>query len=176
MVVSGGVHEEDPARYLALVDAALEAIARGDVYQANLSRGWRADLAPGTDEIDLYRRLRAANPAPFAGIARLPGFSVLSSSPERLLRIADGVASTRPIAGTRPRGRDARTDAELRTELRLNEKERAEHVMLIDLERNDLGRVCRAGSVARRRADDRRELRARASHRLERARRAARAA
>ncbi len=145
--VRGEVHEEEPARFLRVVEAALEAIGRGDVYQANLSRRWRAQLAPGIDEGELYRRLRAANPAPFAGIARLPGFSVLSSSPERLISIENGIASTRPIAGTRPRGRDARADAELRADLRLNEKERAEHVMLVDLERNDLGRICRAGSV-----------------------------
>ena len=145
--VRGAVREEDPERYLRVVESALEAIGRGDVYQANLSRHWGAELAPGVDEAELYRRLRAANPAPFAGIARLPGFSVLSSSPERLLRIQHGIASTRPIAGTRPRGRDARSDAQLRTDLRLNEKEQAEHVMLVDLERNDLGRICRAGSV-----------------------------
>src|SRR5688572_19740159 len=145
--VRGEVHEEEPPRFLRVVEATLEAIGRGDVYQANLSRRWRAQLAPGMDEGELYRRLRAANPAPFAGIARLPGFSVLSSSPERLMSIENGIASTRPIAGTRPRGRDARADAELRADLRLNEKERAEHVMLVDLERNDLGRICRAGSV-----------------------------
>jgi anthranilate synthase component 1 len=145
--VIGKVHEEEPARFLRVVEAALEAIGRGDVYQANLSRRWSAQLAAGIDEGELYRRLRAANPAPFAGIARLPGFSVLSSSPERLLSIEGGIASTRPIAGTRPRGNDARSDAQLRTDLRLNEKERAEHVMLVDLERNDLGRICRAGSV-----------------------------
>ena len=147
VAVSGEVREDDPARYLSMVEAALAAIGRGDVYQANLSRRWRAQLAPGVDEVELYRRLRAANPAPFAGIARLPGFSVLSSSPERLLRIEDGIASTRPIAGTRPRGLDPRSDAALQSDLRLNEKERAEHVMLVDLERNDLGRICRAGSV-----------------------------
>jgi anthranilate synthase component 1 len=145
--VAGDVEEEDPARFLRVVAAALEAIGRGDVYQANLSRGWRARLVPGASDVDLYRRLRTANPAPFAGIARLPGFSVLSSSPERLLRIEGGVASTRPIAGTRPRGRDARSDARLRADLHLNEKERAEHVMLVDLERNDLGRICRPGTV-----------------------------
>jgi anthranilate synthase component 1 len=145
--VRGAVQEEEPGRFLRVVTEALEAIGRGDVYQANLSRGWRAELATGIDEASLYRRLRAANPAPFAGIARLPGFSVLSSSPERLLSIEDGIASTRPIAGTRPRGGDARADAELRADLRLNEKERAEHVMLVDLERNDLGRICRAGTV-----------------------------
>jgi anthranilate synthase component 1 len=129
------------------VAAALEAIARGDVYQANLSRRWRARLARGVDASELYRRLRRANPAPFAGIARLPGFAVLSSSPERLLRIERGVASTRPIAGTRPRGQTSVSDESLRRELRLNEKEQAEHVMLVDLERNDLGRICRAGTV-----------------------------
>jgi anthranilate synthase component 1 len=141
------VDEEPPGRFLAGVESVLEAIARGDVYQANLSRGWRARLPSNLAPVDLYRRLRHANPAPFAGIARLPGFTLLSSSPERLLRIADGEASTRPIAGTRPRGDSASRDAALREELVLNEKERAEHVMLVDLERNDLGRVCVGGSV-----------------------------
>jgi anthranilate synthase component 1 len=77
----------------------------------------------------------------------LAGFEVLSSSPERLLQVRDGIASTRPIAGTRPRGANRNTDESLARELVLNEKERAEHVMLVDLERNDLGRVCRAGTV-----------------------------
>jgi anthranilate synthase component 1 len=91
--------------------------------------------------------LREANPAPFAALAQCDEFAVLSSSPERLLQIRDGVASTRPIAGTRPRGKDAASDSALVTELRLNEKERAEHIMLVDLERNDLGRICKAGTV-----------------------------
>jgi anthranilate synthase component 1 len=141
------VVEEPPERFLRGVVDVLEAIARGDVYQANLSRGWRASLPAGTSPEALYRRLREANPAPFAGIARLPGFTLLSSSPERLLRIRGSVASTRPIAGKRPRGDSAATDETLRTELGLNEKERAEHVMLVDLGRNDLGRICRGGTV-----------------------------
>ena len=141
------LREEDPAIFLAGVQQALAAIGRGDVYQVNLSRAWSARLRGEATEVDLYRRLRVANPAPFAGIARLPGFAVLSSSPERLLRVADGMASTRPIAGTRPRGQDAESDASLKAELWLNEKERAEHIMLVDLERNDLGRVCKAGTV-----------------------------
>jgi len=141
------IDEEPPERYLAGVEATLAAIGRGDVYQANLSRRWRARLKPGVDATDIYRRLRRANPAPFAGVAHLPGFSVLSSSPERLLRVENGTASTRPIAGTRPRGQTRTSDESLRSELRLNEKEQAEHVMLVDLERNDLGRVCRAGTV-----------------------------
>jgi anthranilate synthase component 1 len=146
-VIELPLDEEPPERYLAGVESALEAIARGDVYQANLSRRWRARLARGVDASTVYRRLRRANPAPFAGIAHLPGFSVLSSSPERLMRIENGSASTRPIAGTRPRGQTRTSDESLRTELRLNEKEQAEHVMLVDLERNDLGRICRAGTV-----------------------------
>ncbi len=146
-VVAGDVVEEPAERFVEGVREVLEAIGRGDVYQANLSRGWRARLAPGATPADLYRRLRSANPAPFAGSAVLPGFALLSSSPERLLRIRGNVASTRPIAGTRPRGESAARDAALRTELRLNEKEQAEHVMLVDLERNDLGRICRGGTV-----------------------------
>jgi anthranilate synthase component 1 len=140
--------EEEPAEvFLRGVERILEAIGRGDVYQANLSRGWFAQRAAGQSASDLYRRLRDANPAPFSGIARLPGFTLLSSSPERLVRVRGRIASTRPIAGTRPRGESVATDARLRTELQLNEKERAEHVMLVDLERNDLGRICRGGTV-----------------------------
>ena len=145
--LDGQIQEQDAAIFLGGVEAILEAIGRGDVYQANLSRPWQARLADGVSVAELYRRLRRANPAPFAASAHLPGFSVLSSSPERLLRISDGVASTRPIAGTRPRGTDMLSDDALKRELKLNEKERAEHVMLVDLERNDLGRICRAGTV-----------------------------
>jgi anthranilate synthase component 1 len=141
------VTEQDPAVFKEGVLRVLDAIARGDVYQANLSRSWRARLAPGARPADLYRALRRANPAPFAAIAELGDFAVLSSSPERLLELRDGLASTRPIAGTRPRGRDAAADDALKRELRLNEKEQAEHVMLVDLERNDLGRICRGGTV-----------------------------
>lgn len=141
------VTEQDPAAFEDGVREVLAAIARGDVYQANLSRPWRAQLARGATRVDLYRALRRANPAPFAAMADLGEFAVLSSSPERLLELRGGRASTRPIAGTRPRGGDADADAALKRELRLNEKERAEHVMLVDLERNDLGRICRGGTV-----------------------------
>jgi anthranilate synthase component I len=141
-------HAEEAADvFLRGVESVLTAIGRGDVYQANLSRGWTARLADGALAAELYRRLRVANPAPFAGIAALPGFTLLSSSPERLLRIRAGVASTRPIAGTRPRGHTTAADETLKRDLVLNEKERAEHVMLVDLERNDLGRICRGGTV-----------------------------
>jgi len=145
--LASAVREQDPQVFLDGVRAILAAIARGDVYQANLSRSWRAALAPGATVCDLYRALRQANPAPFAALAQLDGFALLSSSPERLLQLQDGIASTRPIAGTRPRGRDAQDDDALKRELTLNEKERAEHIMLVDLERNDLGRICRGGTV-----------------------------
>jgi anthranilate synthase component I len=142
------VCEEPAAVFLHGVRRVLEAIAAGEVYQANLSRGWQAWLAPGATAADLYRALRRANPAPFAALAQLDGWALLSSSPERLLELRGGWANTRPIAGTRPRGSDADADAALKRELTLNEKERAEHVMLVDLGRNDLGRICRGGSVA----------------------------
>jgi anthranilate synthase component 1 len=141
------VREEDPAVFIEGVGSVLEAIARGDVYQANLSRAWCAELGHGATACDLYRRLRESNPAPFAALAHLGEFDLLSSSPERLLQVQDGIASTRPIAGTRPRGHDEAADAALKRQLQLNEKERAEHIMLVDLERNDLGRICRAGTV-----------------------------
>ena len=141
------VQEQDAQAFLAGVREVQDAIARGEVYQANLSRAWSARLAPDASACDLYRALRQANPAPFAALAEFGDFTVLSSSPERLLQVSDGIASTRPIAGTRPRGRDEAADVALKHELGLNEKERAEHVMLVDLERNDLGRICRGGSV-----------------------------
>ncbi len=146
-LLAGDLCEEPPTIFLDGVRSVLDAIGRGDVYQANLSRGWTAQLAKGTSTAEIYRRLRTANPAPFAGIAALSGFTLLSSSPERLLEIRGRTATTRPIAGTRPRGADSAADDTLKRDLVLNEKERAEHVMLVDLERNDLGRVCRGGTV-----------------------------
>jgi anthranilate synthase component 1 len=142
------VEEEAPGRFLRSVRGALAHIAAGDVYQANLSRRWWGRAPGGVDPTALFARLRKTNPSPFAALLRYRDFAVVSSSPERLLAIRDGVASTRPIAGTRPRGATAADDAALVRALLSNEKERAEHVMLIDLERNDLGRICRGGSVA----------------------------
>lgn len=138
--------EDAPERYLHGVRRALDYIAAGDVFQVNLSRGWRAEFADAVAPLALHRRLAQANPAPFAGVFAHADWAVVSASPERLLSIADGIAQTRPIAGTRPRiaGEDAQARID---ELVGHPKERAEHVMLIDLERNDLGRVCVPGSV-----------------------------
>ena len=141
------VAEEPPERYLQAVVQAKELIAAGDIYQANLSRQWQASLNDSVESGDVYEALCAANPGPFAGIVRWQDTDVISSSPERLLQVRDGNMSTRPIAGTRPRSDDEHTDNSLSAELFAHPKERAEHVMLIDLERNDLGRVCEAGSV-----------------------------
>jgi anthranilate synthase component 1 len=141
----GEIAEDPPADYLRACRNALEHIAAGDVYQANLARRWRAAVPADQSKASIYRRLRAANPGAFAGAAELPGFTVLSSSPERLVRVRGRQVDTRPIAGTRPRGGEG--DAAMIAELTGSAKERAEHVMLIDLERNDLGRLCDAGTV-----------------------------
>ncbi|HTV95336.1 MAG TPA: aminodeoxychorismate synthase component I [Steroidobacteraceae bacterium] len=141
------IEEEEPARFESAVRRALEYIAAGDVYQANLSRCWKARAHGRLDPAALYRRLRAANPSPFAALLRDGDFAVVSSSPERLVSVRADIVSTRPIAGTRPRGASPESDAALIESLLGNEKERAEHVMLIDLERNDLGKICIGGSV-----------------------------
>lgn len=142
------VLEEPGDRFLAGVDRIHDYLRAGDVFQVNLSRSWRAALRPRVGYDALYRRLRRFNPAPFAGLACVDGVTVLSSSPERLVQLdGEGRVQTRPIAGTRPRGQPGAADAALRAQLIGSLKERAEHVMLLDLERNDLGRVCEPGSV-----------------------------
>ena len=132
--------------YLEAVRRAQRHIAAGDIFQANLSRAWRAGPAPA-DLGSIYAALRRTNPAPFAGLVRWSQGGLASSSPERLIGIRGGRVFTRPIAGTRPRAATAAVDSALSRELFASAKERAEHVMLIDLERNDLGRICAAGSV-----------------------------
>ncbi len=139
--------EAPPDEFLEGVARIKRYIRDGDVFQVNLSRAWRGGLAQGADPAALYRRLRSANPAPFAGLARLGKFTVLSSSPERLFSLRSGRVDTRPIAGTHPRNADRSEDRALSEALLAHPKERAEHIMLIDLERNDLGRVCEIGSV-----------------------------
>jgi len=141
------IDEEEPSKFLAGVRRALDYTAAGDVYQTNLSRQWRATASRPFSPVEIYKRLRSTNPSPFAAILRHEDFALLSSSPERLVQVRDGTVSTRPIAGTRPRGASIEDDEALIRSLLDNEKERAEHVMLIDLERNDLGRVCIGGSV-----------------------------
>ena len=131
--------------FIAGVKRAKDYIAAGDVYQVNLS--CRFDAAVDGSAGELYRRLRQVNPAPFACLLKFPDIEIISSSPERLVSLHDGIAQTRPIAGTRPRGFTPPEDHQLGTELLGHPKERAEHIMLLDLERNDLGKVCQSGSV-----------------------------
>ncbi|WP_372012851.1 aminodeoxychorismate synthase component I [Pseudoxanthomonas sp. 10H] len=138
--------EDDPQRFLEGVGRILDHLRAGDVFQVNLSRAWRARFEAPLDPAAFYQRLRLANPAPFAGLFAGPGWAVASSSPERLVSVRGRVVETRPIAGTRPRFEGDDDAARIR-ELVGHPKERAEHVMLIDLERNDLGRVCEPGSV-----------------------------
>ncbi|HZS90028.1 MAG TPA: aminodeoxychorismate synthase component I [Chloroflexota bacterium] len=134
------------ASYMEAVRLIKAYIAAGDAYQVNLSQRLSAPL-PG-EPWPLYRRLRALSPAPFAAYLGLgPGSAVLSASPERFLRLDGRRVETRPIKGTRPRGADAAADALLRADLQTSVKDRAENLMIVDLLRNDLGRVCRPGSI-----------------------------
>jgi len=131
--------------YLSAVRRAKEYIAAGDIYQVNLSQRLSAPL--DTDPFRLYCRLTKQNPAPFAGYFETPEAAIVCCSPERFLEVRDGQVETRPIKGTRPRGATPQEDARLAAELRASEKDRAENVMIVDLERNDLGRACEYGSV-----------------------------
>ncbi len=133
------------SQFLAQVRKTKEHIRKGNIYQLNLSQRFdiQTDLAP----LQIYERLRWINPSPYFAYLDAGDFQIVSGSPERLLQLKGKKLETRPIAGTRSRGRTAREDRALSRELFLSEKERAEHIMLVDLERNDLGRVCRYGSV-----------------------------
>ena len=132
-------------RFEEQVRAAKEHIAAGDIYQVVLSQRFEAEVA--ADPFTVYRALRHVNPSPYMYFIRMGGVSVVGSSPEMLVRVEGSRVETHPIAGTRPRGRNDEEDMRLAEELKRNEKERAEHVMLVDLGRNDVGRVCQYGSV-----------------------------
>jgi anthranilate synthase component 1 len=139
-----------PAQHHAAVEAAKEQIRAGEAFQVVVSQRFEADCP--ADPLDVYRVLRATNPSPYMYLLRLAdaagaGFAIVGSSPEALVTVRDGVATTHPIAGTRWRGDTEEEDLLLEKELRSDEKERAEHVMLVDLGRNDLGRVCEPGTV-----------------------------
>ena len=134
-----------PAQFAAMVAAAKDYISAGDIFQVVLSQRFSTpfDLPP----FDLYRALRRINPSPFLYFLDLPGFALIGSSPEILVRVRDGEITIRPIAGTRPRGRTGAEDVENRESLLADPKERAEHLMLLDLGRNDVGRAAVGGSV-----------------------------
>jgi anthranilate synthase component 1 len=140
-VVSNTGHPE----YLAMVAKAKEYIAAGDVFQVVPSQRFRRRFDP--PPFSLYRSLRRLNPSPFLYYLKFPGFSVVGSSPEILVRLRDGVVTIRPIAGTAPRGRTREEDVAAAAALLADPKERAEHLMLLDLGRNDVGRVAATGTV-----------------------------
>ena len=134
-----------PADYAAMVARAKDYILAGDVFQVVLAQRFSVDFP--LPPFDLYRALRRINPSPFLYFLDLPGFALVGSSPEILVRVRDGDVTIRPIAGTRPRGRDAVEDAENRASLLADAKEQAEHLMLLDLGRHDTGRVALPGTV-----------------------------
>ena len=138
---------DPPQDFKAAVEQIHEYILDGDVFQVNLSRAWHGRFGEPADAGALYRSLRKNNPAPFGGMVHWNDFVLMSSSPERLVNVSQDKVQSRPIAGTRPRGDDQDSDLALSRELLAHPKERAEHIMLIDLERNDLGRVCQTGTV-----------------------------
>lgn len=143
LVVAAG---QTQAGYESLVQRCLRYIEAGDIFQANLAHRFSVEL--GAEEPwTIYERLRAINPSPFAAFLDFGPVQLVSASPERLVSLEGRRVQTRPIAGTRPRGTTPRQDLALVRELLSSEKERAEHLMLIDLERNDLGRVCDYGSI-----------------------------
>jgi anthranilate/para-aminobenzoate synthase component I len=133
------------SRFSSMVRRAKAAIAAGDIYQANLSLRFEAPFSG--DPVEFYRTLSRINPSPYACLIKQGDRWIASCSPELLVDVAGDRVSTRPIAGTRPRGGNAREDKRRQGQLLLSPKERAEHIMLVDLERNDLGRVCRPGTV-----------------------------
>jgi anthranilate synthase component 1 len=134
-----------PAEHHAAINAAKEAIKAGEAFQVVVSQ--RFEMQTTADSLDVYRVLRTTNPSPYMYLLRLDGFDIVGCSPEALVTVRDGRATTHPIAGTRWRGVDPEEDAQLEKDLLSDAKERAEHLMLVDLGRNDLGRVCKPGTV-----------------------------
>ena len=139
--------EADPAAYEQAVAEVVRRIGEGELFQANIAQGWRGGLAERQGPFDAFTRLVAQSPAPLSAFWRLPGLGLVSHSPERFLSVEGRRVRTRPIKGTRPRGATPAEDAALAAELEASDKDRAENLMIVDLMRNDLARVCEPGSV-----------------------------
>ncbi len=137
--------QRSPEEFQSAVAMAVEEIKAGEAFQIVVSQRFEVDTT--ADALDVYRVLRLLNPSPYMYLLRMDGFDIVGSSPEALVTVKGDVAITHPIAGSKPRGATPAEDAALETELLADPKERAEHVMLVDLGRNDLGRVCRPGTV-----------------------------
>jgi para-aminobenzoate synthetase component 1 len=143
----GFTAEQPPSVYEAAVAEVVRRIADGDLFQANIAQAWSGRLGPGEAPFDAFTRLVADSPAPLAAYWRLPGVALVSHSPERFLSLDGRRVRSRPIKGTRPRGATPAEDAALAAELEASAKDRAENLMIVDLMRNDLSRVCAPGSV-----------------------------
>jgi len=145
--ITESLEEDQGDIFCSGVKRCREYLYEGDVFQVNLSREYRGKLKSQAQYLDLYRSLKESNPAPFAGLATFGDAAICSSSPERLVRVQNSHVDMRPIAGTRPRNNNDLIDKQLSSELLNSSKEQAEHVMLIDLIRNDLGRICQYDSI-----------------------------
>ena len=143
--VGNGVPNTSPCEFEKMITSAKEHILDGDIFQAVLSR--RTDFEYKGDPLEMYRALRALNPSPYLFYLDYDKVKIIGSSPEMLVRLEGKKLTTRPLAGTRPRSSDPEEDEKLKIEMLLDEKERAEHLMLVDLHRNDMGRVSKFGTV-----------------------------
>ena len=145
--LTAGLSNDDGETYEAAVAEVVGRIHAGEIFQANIARSWAGRLVGAARPFDLFARLIGQSAAPFAAYLRLPGLALVSNSPERFVEVRQGRVETRPIKGTRPRGRTPAEDAALADDLLASEKDRAENLMIVDLMRNDLARVCAPGSV-----------------------------
>ena len=146
-ILSNSLIEDSPNNHIKNINKILKYIKAGDVFQVNLSREWHGKINKKYSAIDIFSKLKNTNPSPFSGLVTFEKKAIISSSPERLVMVKNDHIETRPIAGTRARGGSGIYDVTLSQDLLNNKKERAEHIMLVDLERNDLSKVTIKGSV-----------------------------
>ena len=146
-ILINSLREELPNNHIKNINKILKYIKAGDVFQVNLSREWHGKINNKYSAWDIFSKLKKTNPSPFSGLVTYKNKAIISSSPERLIMVKNGYIETRPIAGTRRRGGSGIYDVALSQDLLNNKKERAEHIMLVDLERNDLSKVTVKGSV-----------------------------
>jgi len=146
-ILTNSLKEESAKNHIKNINKILKYIQAGDVFQVNLSREWYGKINKKYSASDIFSKLKNTNPSPFAGLVNYKNKAIISSSPERLIMVRNGYIETRPIAGTRSRGGSGIYDVAMSKDLLNNKKERAEHIMLVDLERNDLSKITTKGSV-----------------------------
>ncbi len=146
-ILTNSLKEEPAKNHIKNINKILKYIQAGDVFQVNLSREWYGKINKKYSAIDIFSKLKKTNPSPFSGLVNYKNKAIISSSPERLIMVKNGYIETRPIAGTRSRGGSGIYDVAMSKDLLNNKKERAEHIMLVDLERNDLSKITNKGSV-----------------------------